>query len=124
MTKSKQLGELIGPTIIAMTLSETLNAHIWIANTAAGVSLNGTLLFVAGLAIIRAHNVWVRQWPVMVTLTGWCAMALGLFRMFAPEIQLKNTGNTTLITAEAMIVLTVGIFITIKAYAHNQSEKI
>ena len=39
MTNSKQLAGLIGPTIIAITISETLNVHIWVDNTAAGVHL-------------------------------------------------------------------------------------
>jgi len=29
--------------------------------------LSGTLMFVAGLAIIRVHNVWTRNWTVLVT---------------------------------------------------------
>src|SRR5690242_14183385 len=32
------------------------------------------LLFVAGLAIVRVHNVWVGGWPVLVTVLGWVAV--------------------------------------------------
>jgi hypothetical protein len=28
-------------------------------------------MFVAGLAIVRAHNQWVLDWTVLVTLSGW-----------------------------------------------------
>src|ERR1039458_1260312 len=49
--------------------------------------LVGILLFVAGLAIVRAHNRWIRGWPVLVTLVGWAAIFGGLFRMLAPEAQ-------------------------------------
>ena len=31
---------------------------------------------------MRAHNLWQRNWTVLVTLTGWLALALGLVRMF------------------------------------------
>jgi hypothetical protein len=118
MAKSKQLAALIGPTIVVLTLSESINAHIWTANTAAGVYLNGALLFVAGLSIIRAHNHWVRQWPVIVTLTGWMAVLLGLFRMFAPEMQMKAL-NTTAVIVEALLVLMLGIFLSIKGYSRE-----
>ena len=118
MTNSKQLA-LIGPTIIAVTISEALNFHIWAANTAAGVHLNGALLFVAGLAIIRSHNHWVRRWPVLVTLTGWFVMVLGLFRMFAPELQLESAKNTTLVIPLTMVVLAIGIFLTFRAYSRK-----
>lgn len=28
-------------------------------------------MFVAGLAIVRAHNRWAPDWTVLVTLSGW-----------------------------------------------------
>jgi hypothetical protein len=45
------------------------------------VYLSGTLLFVAGLATVRAHNRWVRAWPLLLTVLGWAALAVGLLRM-------------------------------------------
>lgn len=116
MTNSKQLAGLIGPTLIALTISETINIHIWAANTAAGVHLNGAILFVAGLSIVRAHNLWVRAWPVMVTLVGWFVMFLGLFRMFAPELQLEAAKHASAMIPEIVIALAVGIWLTVKAY--------
>ena|SRR4249919_1358448 len=119
MTISKQLAGMIGPTIIVVTISETINVHIWEANTAAGVYLNGTLLFVAGLSIVRSHNHWVRDWSVMVTLTGWFVMLLGLFRMFAPEMQLEGAKNATAVVTITTFVLAMGIFLTFKAYSRK-----
>jgi hypothetical protein len=45
--------------------------HIFAAQTAPIVYLNGTLLFVGGLAIVQSHNRWSWGWPLLVTLTGW-----------------------------------------------------
>lgn len=42
--------------MIAIATSEALNAHIWVANIAPAVYLNGTLLFIAGLAIVPASS--------------------------------------------------------------------
>ena len=50
------------------------------------VYLSGALMFVTGLAVVRAHNLWVRNWTVLVTLTGWFFLLLGLLRMFAALI--------------------------------------
>jgi len=116
MADSKYLAGLIGPSLVAITITETINVHIWADNTAAGVFLNGGLLFVAGLAIVRAHNLWVRNWPVVITVVGWAVMALGLFRMSAPELQLKGARNTDVVIAETLAVLAIGIFLTFKAY--------
>ena len=77
MANSKSIAGLIGPAVVATTISETVNIHIWAANTAAGVHFNGTVLFVTGLAIVRAHNLWVRGWPVLATLAGWFFYAPG-----------------------------------------------
>ena len=116
MTSSKQLAGLIGPTLIVITISETINVHIWAANIAPAIYLNGVLLFVAGLSIVRAHNHWVRGWPVMVTLVGWFAILVGLFRMFAPELQLAGAQNTSAVIAGTIIVLAIGVFLTFKTY--------
>lgn len=116
MANSKNIAGLIGPAIIAVTISETVNIHIWAGNTAAGIHFNGAVLFVTGLTIVRAHNLWVRSWPVLVTLTGWFLMLLGLFRMFFPELQLEAAKHTTSVGAEAMLLLVGGIYLTYQAY--------
>jgi hypothetical protein len=116
MANSKQLAGLIGPTIMAVTLSELFNFHIWSANTAAGVHLNGALLFIAGLSIVRIHNCWTRDWTVAVTIVGWLCILAGLFRMFAPELQLEGARNASAIIVSAIVVLILGILLTIKSY--------
>jgi hypothetical protein len=88
VTDSRQLAGLLGPTLIALSITEVLNLGIWTNVPAPALApviyLNGTVLFVAGLAVVRAHNRWVLNWPVLVTLVGWVVMLGGLFRMFEP----------------------------------------
>lgn len=117
MTNSKQIAGLIGPTIIALTLSEAMNYHIWATNNAPVIYLNGTILFVAGLSIVRAHNRW-RGWPVFVTLTGWIAVLGGLFRMFAPEA--RQAPENIYTYAGLTALLAIGIFLTFKAYRREE----
>jgi hypothetical protein len=82
MTDSRRLAGLLGPILIALTVTEWMNLGVF--TEAMGPSygphvyLNGTLLFVAGLAIVRAHNLWTRSWPVLITLVGWFAVFAGL----------------------------------------------
>ncbi len=119
MANSKNIAGLIGPAIVAITLSETVNNHIWSGNTAAGVYLNGAILFVAGLALVRAHNLWVRGWPVLITLTGWFIMLLGLFRMFFPELQLAGAKHTSAVSVEAISLMLVGLYLCYQAYRRD-----
>lgn len=121
MANSKNIAGLVGPSLVAITLSEMVNIHIWAGNTAAGIHFNGAVLFVSGLAIVRAHNLWVRGWPVLVTLTGWAIILLGLFRMFFPELQLEGAKHTAAVSAEIMPVLALGVFLTYKAYRGDGS---
>lgn len=115
MATSRQIAAMIGPTMVAIGASEAFTYRIWASNVAPLIALNGVLLFVAGLAIVRAHNRWPHGWPVLVTLTGWLAVFAGLFRMFAPEVQ--QTGEnapTTIITA--IVVSAIGVVLTFEAY--------
>lgn len=85
MANSRQIAGLVGPALVAILISEfpLVQPHLYDAQIPPVVYLSGTLFFVAGLAIVRAHNLWVRGWPVLVTVTGWFFMVLGLIRMFA-----------------------------------------
>ncbi|KAF2460718.1 hypothetical protein BDY21DRAFT_361618 [Lineolata rhizophorae] len=78
------LARLLGPTLLLLSVTEARNASIWPHTTAAAIHLNGTALFVAGLAILQKHWVWVRGWPVAVTATGATALGLGAWRMWDP----------------------------------------
>src|SRR5262245_55188170 len=120
MQNSKRIAGLVGPTTIAMLLSEfpLVQPHLYDAQIPPVVYLSGVLMFVAGLAIVRTHNHWVRDWTVLVTLTGWFALALGLFRMFAASVYQRgstNTSGTVFMVLEGALLL-AGITMTVKAY--------
>ena len=120
MINSKQIAGLVGPTVIALTISEMLNLHIWATNIPPNTYLAGSLLFVAGLAIVRAHNSWRGGWPVMVTLSGWIAIAGGLYRMLAPEAPQAPQNIYSYIGIT--VLLAIGIFLTYKAYSGKKSS--
>ncbi len=121
MDTSKQIAGLLGPTMVAIGASEAFTFRIWDANIAPLIALNGLLLFVAGLAIVRAHNRWTHSWPVLITLTGWLGIVAGLFRMFAPEVQqAAENAPTTIVTA--IVFGLVGLVLTFNAYRREPVE--
>ena len=126
MAKSKQIAGLVGPTLIALGITEALNLGIWTTVTqqalAPVIYLNGTLLFVAGLAIVRAHNRWTVGWPVLVTLVGWFLMFGGLIRMFAPVSAQRPEQNTAGVYALLVVVLAIGIVLTFKAFGRDDAD--
>lgn len=114
MTNSRRIAGLIGPAIVAIVLSEAINLHIWVENSPPVTYLNGTLLFIGGLSIVRAHNLWTVRWPVMVTLAGWVAILGGLFRMFAPEAKQAGQNNFTYVMLA--LLLAFGMALTFQGY--------
>jgi hypothetical protein len=75
-------------------------------------------MFVAGLAVVRVHNLWVRNWTVLVTLTGWFFMTLGLVRMFAAGQYRQASAGTssTLFMALEAVLLVVALVLTVQGY--------
>ena len=114
---SKKLAGLIGPTLIVVAISKALNFRIWASNIPTVTYLAGILLFVAGLAIVRVHNLWIRGWPIVITLSGWALIFGGLFRMFAPEAQqtLQNTPIYGVYIVDISL-LAIGLYLTFEAY--------
>jgi hypothetical protein len=123
MINSRQLAQLIGPTLSVMTLSEMINISIWEVHIPSVIFLDGVLLFVAGISIIRVHNFWVRSWAVLITLIGWLTLLLGLLRMFLPTI--KQTGERFFLYLLLSVLCVVGLFLTLKGYypLENSSDK-
>jgi predicted phage tail protein len=78
-----------------------MNLRIWTTSAEPSITLvpvlylNGTLLFVAGLSIVRVHNRWIGGWPVLLTLMGWLAMLGGLIRMIAPVSAQQAAHNSS-----------------------------
>ena len=120
MATSKRIAGLVGPALVAVTVSETMNFHIFASTIAPVVYLNGTLLFLAGLSILQAHNRWTYRWPVIVTLAGWIAVLGGLFRMFAPEAQMSAPDAAKV--AVTAIVFGIGTYLTFKAYSRENRK--
>jgi len=117
---SKRIAGLLGPTIVVMVASEfpLVQPHLYDQQIPPVVYLSGVLMFVGGLAIVRAHNHWVRDWTVLVTLSGWFFLALGLLRMFGASHYLRGAARTDAAVFIALegILFVLGLFITYKAY--------
>ena len=69
MRTSKTIAGLIGPTLVAVAVAVVLNIGSFpalaeqVSRDPALIFLSGILSFVAGLAIVRAHNIWAGGWP-------------------------------------------------------------
>jgi len=48
--------------------------------------LSGLYALLAGLVVVSAHNLWVSDVRVVVTILGWVALASGVVLLLAPEV--------------------------------------
>lgn len=123
MENSKQIGGLLGPIIVAVIVSEypLVQPHLYDAQIPPVVYLSGVLMFAGGLAVVRAHNHWVRDWSVLITLSGWFFLVLGLVRMFAASAYLQGSANTSATAFMILegILLVIGLIITFKSYSRG-----
>ena len=123
MGNSKRIAALVGPTIVAMVSSEfpLVQPHLYDAQIPPVVYLSGVLMFVGGLAIVLAHNKWTRDWTLLVTLSGWFFLALGLFRMFAAGAYQRGSAQTSatlfMVLEGALFVL--GLVMTLQGYLRD-----
>jgi len=106
-----------------MVVSEfpLVQPHLYDTQIPPVVYLSGTLMFVGGLAIVRTHNRWIRDWTVLVTLSGWFFLVLGLFRMFAAGAYQRTSANTSATTFMILegVLAVLGLIMTVKAYSRN-----
>ena len=123
MPTSRSIAAILGPTIIAMVAAEfpLVQPHLYETQIPPAVYLSGTLMFVGGLAVVRLHNHWRRDWTTLVTLSGWFFLLLGLFRMFSAETYQRrsaSTGAMTFIVLEGILGI-VGLIMTFQAYRRS-----
>ena len=129
MRTSKTIAGLSGPTLVAVAVAAVRNLGSFpalaeqVSRDPALISLSGILLFVAGLAIVRAHNIWAGGWPVLVTVFGWLILLGGLARMLFPtQIAAIAAGvgrSTGLIVAAAIVLLVLGAILSFKGYSRD-----
>lgn len=123
MAQSKQIGSILGPTLVAMIVSEfpLVQPDLYAAQIPPVVYLSGVLMLIGGLAVVRFHNVWARSWTILITLTGWVFLALGLARMFFASQYRRASADTSpgiFMVLEAFLLL-VGLLITFKSYSRS-----
>ena len=109
MGNSVYLAKLIGPVMLAVAAGLFANGKHY--RTMAEEALRSTILIyltglislTAGLAIVLAHNVWVPDWRILITLLGWLAVLSGVVRVVHPQTT-QDVGRRMLNSPHAMTI--------------------
>ena len=126
MAYSELLAGLIGPVLATIGLAMLTNGRSLEAmagqmpGSLPAVFLAGILLLVAGLSMVRVHNVWVADWRVIITLAGWFSVFGGVVRMLMPEqsaaVAMPVVGNRAGTMASGALFLLLGVYLSLKGY--------
>lgn len=127
MTNAELIAGLAGPLLMVVAAAILINrptlfaAINEMAQSRGLIVFAGILTLLAGLAIVRAHNVWTADWTLVVTLFGWLSVLAGIIRIVWPDrvagIGERVLANDTHFTVWALVALALGAFLTAKAYA-------
>lgn len=126
MDASIILARIMGPMMLIMGASLLLNGKIIRAmakdfmKSQALIYLAGFITLLLGLVVVVFHNVWVADWPVIVTIFGWIMVAAGIARMNMPG-RLKTLGgkmisNNEFMTGAAILYIALGAVLTYFGY--------
>ncbi|MFA5038301.1 MAG: hypothetical protein WC732_01325 [Candidatus Omnitrophota bacterium] len=122
------LARLIGPFIIVIGLGLILNVRLYgriaedFFKSPALVYVIGLFTFVAGLALVNAHNIWEADWTLIITIFGWITLLKGAWLVLWPHSVVRMAGfyarNMKYAVIPWIIMLLFGIFLTIKGYGN------
>ena len=109
MNTSTYIARLIGPLFLIMGLGmvvegDTVRAlsQEFLSNLSL-IYLAGMLALIAGLAIVNAHNLWVADWRILITILGWLSVIAGIIRLLFPG-KVQSLGAGLISHPHAMLI--------------------
>lgn len=111
---ARTIARILGPAALAISVTEWANMDAFATQTPPVVYLNGSILFIAGVAILQAHGRWRRDWSALVTAAGWLLAAAGLYRMVAPTAPQAAAGPATNVVF--VLLALAGIVLSVQGY--------
>jgi uncharacterized membrane protein len=130
MATSRYIARLMGPLLLIIGIGMVMGMLTegdgyssllkeFIASRAL-IFITGMLAMVAGLAIVNAHNVWVRDWRVVITVLGWLFILRGFMNLVFPET-VQTLGDRMIashagVLAGAAVTIVLGAILSIMGY--------
>ena len=119
MQTSIFLARLIGPVMLLVGVSLFANELAFrkmaqdFLRSPALMFFSGMIIMPAGLAVVLNHNVWIWNWPVIITVLGWIAVISGALRVFAPD-RVTKFGKKA-INKKEHIIIAAAIWVVVGA---------
>lgn len=116
MILSNYLAEIWGISIVVICFSllikpERIKKIFTEIENEASAFLWGFISFVIGITMILSHNIWVKDWQVIITLFGWISVIKGLSLLFLPNFLIKFTKKIEEKSSYIPFFLIIGVFV-------------
>jgi hypothetical protein len=130
MTTSRYIARLMGPVLLVIGIGMVMgmltegDAYSSLLKEFIGsralIFVTGVLALTAGVAVVNAHNHWVRDWRVIVTVLGWLLVLRGIMNLVFP-ITVQTLGDRMIashrgVLAGAAITIVLGAILSIMGY--------
>lgn len=126
MATSIPIAKLMGPILLVAAIAMLADAKDLqemareFLKDRALIYVTGVLAMLGGLAIVNNHNIWIADWPVIITLFGWAMIIGGAVRMALPSA-VRSIGGAmmkipAMIRISGVVWALIGAFLTYKGY--------
>ena len=130
MDKSTYLAKLFGPVLAILGLGLLVRYSSFVA-VFQDIVYSPTLIFVlcllgllGGIAVILAHNVWERDWRLIITILGWASAIESAVWLIVPHGALQQFVmpllTPTFVLVYALFVLLLGAVLSSFGYLAPQ----
>ena len=126
MESSIVLARIIGPLLVIVSVSILLNVKMYqrmyteYIKSPALMYLAGTYALLLGLLMIQFHNLWIKGWPVIITILAWMSVIKGVVILLFPnsitKISKLYTGSRTPLIVNAILILILGLVLGYVGY--------
>lgn len=114
-----QIFQVFSIAYIAVGIGMLMNSDVYkkmfgdfIEKTSA-LYFGGIMALVVGYFIVAFHNIWIKDFSVIITIIGWIALTKGLLILVWPKLMIAitkaMTQNEKTLKVEALIVIIIGL---------------
>lgn len=131
MDTSVYLARLLGPVLAIIGVGIFINPNAYLAmagnmmNDPALIYLATVLGLLGGVALVHAHNLWVADWRIIVTILGWLTLVESVVWLLFPtemrRIWAPLLSEIPLFVSAAVVLVAAAILCFFGYIANNRS---
>jgi hypothetical protein len=130
MDTSRYIARLMGPVMLVIGIGMAAGMFVEgesysslmkeFIGSRALIFITGVLALLAGLIVVNAHNLWVPDWRVLITVLGWLAIFRGVMNLVFPAL-VQTMGDRLVashagVVAGAAFMIVLGAILSIMGY--------